>query len=170
MEKSTKQKLLDGLKEAMIAERSGIEFFTLAAMQTTDSKGKEVFQELAHEEAEHLVWLKKQYGHLLNDEPLEKLPVLHVTDLDGDHPIFSKELRSRLNEAHFEMTALSVGQQLEQAAIDRYRRLADEVGPGELREFYLQLMDWEKSHAGAFAKVAQDLREEYWSQNNFAPF
>lgn len=170
MNQSAKQKLLEGLKEAMIAERTGIEFFTVAAAQTTDSKGREVFLNLAHEEAEHLAWLKRQYAHLLHDEPLEKISAIPLTDLEGDHPIFSKELRSRLKDAHFEMTALSVGQQLEQAAIDRYRRLAEEAGPGELRDFYLQLLEWEKSHAGAFAKAAQELREEYWSQNNFAPY
>ena len=165
-----KTKLLEGLKEAMIAERSGIEFFTVAAAQTIDPQGREVFENLAREEAEHLVWLRRQYGHLWNDEPLEKLPVVQVTDLEGDHPIFSKELRLRLKTAHFEMTALSVGQQLEQSAIDRYRRLAEEAGYGELRDFYLQLMAWEQSHAGAFSKQAADLREEYWTQNNFAPF
>ncbi|MCX7835437.1 MAG: ferritin family protein [bacterium] len=170
MNQSTKQKLLEGLKEAMIAERTGIEFFTVAASRTSDPKGKEVFQNLAQEEAEHLAWLKKQYAHLLNDEPLEKVPPIPVTDMEGDHPIFSKELRTRLKDAHFEMTALSVGQQLEQAAIDRYRRLAEEAGPGELRDFYLQLLEWEMSHAGAFSRAAQELREEYWAQNNFSPF
>ncbi len=170
MDNQTKTKMLEGLKEAMLAERSGIEFFNLAALQTTDPQGREVFQNLAHEEGEHLVWLRKQYGHILKDEPLEKVPLIPVADLNGDHPIFSKDLRKRLKEAHFEMTALSVGQQLEQNAIDRYRRLADEVGPGELREFYLQLMVWEQSHAGAFAKQSMEFREDYWSQNNFSPF
>ncbi len=170
MKKELKAELLEGLKDAMIAERSGIEFFMVAAAQTTDTQGREVFQQLAHEEGEHLAWLKRQYGHLLNDEPFEKLPTISVTDLEGDHPIFSNDLRKRLKDAHFEMTALSVGQQLEQAAIDRYRKLAEEAGYGELRDFYLQLMAWEQSHAGAFARQAEDLREEYWSQNNFAPF
>ncbi|MDK9699812.1 MAG: ferritin family protein [bacterium] len=170
MNPEIKAKMLDGLKEAMIAERSGIEFFTVAAAQTKDPQGKEVFQNLAHEEAEHLVWLKKQYAHLLKDEPLEKLPALPVTDLEGDHPIFSNALRARLKDAHFEMTALSVGQQLEQSAIDRYRRLADESPDGDLKEFYRQLTVWEESHAGAFAKEAASLRDDYWSQNSFAPF
>lgn len=170
MSPDLKQKMLEGLKDAMIAERSGIEFFTVAAAQTSDPQGKEVFQQLAHEEAEHLSWLRRQYGHLLKDEPLEKVPALPVTDLHGDHPIFSNDLRKRLKEAHFEMTALSVGQQLELAAIERYRTLAEQAGPGMLRDFYEQLMIWEQSHAGAFAKQQEEFREDYWSQNNFSPF
>ncbi|MBM3314245.1 ferritin-like domain-containing protein [candidate division WOR-3 bacterium] len=68
---------------------------------------------------------------------------------DGQSPVFSEELRSRIGKAHFEMTALSVGLELELATIRRYRELAAAAGAPELSRFYGRLGDREETHAAA---------------------
>jgi rubrerythrin len=166
----TGDQLLAGLKEAILTEQTGIQFYTVAAGNTTDAQGREVFQQLARDESEHLQWLRRQYGHLVAGTPWEEMrPVPHA-DLSGPSPIFSAGLRSRIGEAHWEMTALSVGLALEEATIIRYRKLAQAADRPEERRFFEELTKWEESHAEALSRQSDLLKESYWREARFAPF
>jgi len=163
--------ILQGLKDAMMAERTGIEFYSMASRTTQDAKGREVFQLLAQEEQQHFDYLQKTYGQLLNGEVVNmQLPPASASVVAGKGAIFSEALRRRMDEAHFEMSALSVGLQLEQNAIKHYQSLADAAGDPKIKEFFLQLVQWESNHARAFITEMNSLKEDYWSQANFAPF
>ena len=166
----TKDRLLAGLKEAILTEQTGVQFYTVAAANTTDVKGREVFQQLAHDEAEHQQWLRRQYGHIVEGTPWEEIkPVFHA-DLSGPSPIFSDDLRSRIGEAHWEMTALSVGLALEEATVTRYRDLARAAEQPDVRRFFEELARWEQSHAEALSRQSNLLKESYWHEARFAPF
>ena len=163
--------MLQGIKDAMMAERTGITFYTNAAMTTTDPKGKEVFQLLAQEEEQHFEYLQKTYGQLLEGGDIDfKLPPADTSVLSGSTPIFSDALKNRLSQAHFEMSALSVGLQLEQNAIKHYQSMADAADQPNVKDFFLQLVEWEKNHAEGFINQMNSLKEDYWSQANFSPF
>jgi rubrerythrin len=164
----TKEQLLAGLKEAIITEQTGVRFYTVAAANTTDARGREVFGQLAQDEAEHQQWLRRQYGHLVKDEPWETWEPVHHADLSG--PIFSAGLRSRIGEAHWEMTALSVGLALEEATVIRYRKLAQAAAQPDVRQFFEELAKWEESHAEALSRQSNMLKESYWREARFAPF
>ena len=167
----TENIILQGLKDAMMAERTGIEFYTMASQTTSDAKGREVFQLLAKEEQQHFEYLQETYGHLVNGEAIDLSHMFSVDSmLSGEGSIFSDSLKSRLNQAHFEMSALSVGLQLEQNAIKHYQSLADVAKDPKVKKFFLQLVEWEGHHAKAFINEMNSLKEDYWSQANFAPF
>jgi len=166
----TKDQLLAGLKEAILAEQTGVQFYAIAAANTTDAQGREVFQQLARDEAEHQRWLRRQYGHLVEGTPWETWEPAPHTGLSGPSPIFSDELRSRIGEAHWEMTALSVGLALEEATVGRYRALAQAADRPEVRQFFEQLTKWEESHAEALSRQSNLLKESYWREARFAPF
>src|SRR5512136_3038092 len=117
----TRNQLLAGLKEAILTEQSGSQFYTMAADNTKDPQGQEVFRQLARDEAEHKDWLQRQYRHLLEGTAWEEFQAKPHAELSGPSPVFSARLRSRIGEAHWEMTALSVGLALEDATIVRYR-------------------------------------------------
>lgn len=163
--------ILAGLKEAILTEHTGSDFYSVASRHTTDPKGREVFLMLAAEEALHQRWLEQQYATIAAGRHPE--PFISTADgavFDDANPIFSDELRTRIGEAHWEMTALSVGLQLELATIARYRQLAAAAGIAELREFYEMLMRWEEGHARALERQSKLLREDYWNEAGFAPF
>jgi rubrerythrin len=163
--------IFQGLKDAMMAERTGVEFYTMASNTTTDAKGKDVFKQLAAEEEQHFEYLQKTYGELLKGEEISTIvPPPDSSVLAGEDAIFSEGLRKRLDEAHFEMTALSVGLQLEQNSIKHYQMLADVTDDPKVKEFFLQLVKWEQSHAQAFVHEMSALKEDYWAQNYFSPF
>ena len=165
-----RDQLLAGLKDAILTEQTGVQFYTIAAANTTDVQGREVFQQLARDEAEHQQWLRRQYGHLVEDAPWETWKPVHHADLSGPSPIFSEGLRSRIGEAHWEMTALSVGLALEEATVIRYRKLAQAADRPEVRRFFEDLAKWEESHAEALSRQFNLLKESYWGEARFAPF
>ncbi|MGQ9678593.1 MAG: ferritin family protein [bacterium] len=166
----TNEQLRAGLKEAMLTEMAGIEFYTTAAEKTIDPQGRRVFALLADEERKHLEYLKRQYGHLMAGSRFESLAETSNIDPTQASPIFSSELTSRLKTAHWEMSALAVGLALEQASIQRYRELATSTPVQELKDFFSALVRWEETHAAAVQKQINSLRESYWEEARFAPF
>lgn len=162
--------MLAGLKEALMAERTGNEFYSLAATNTTDPQGRETFLILAAEEALHEKFLRKQYGNLLVGRAPEPLISGHGAEFNADSPIFSPELKHRISEAHLEMAALAVGLALEDATITRYRTLASEADAPELKHFFEKLTRWEQGHADALRRQQTLLLESYWHEARFAPF
>ena len=165
------EQILAGLKDAILTEHTGNQFYETAAEKTTDKQGQEVFRMLAAEEALHQQWLKQQYAFISagkHPEPLVDTTAGAV--FDDESPVFSRELKDRIGEAHWEMTALSVGLQLELATIERYRGLASEAGVPELEHFFLRLMHWEEGHARALERQSKLLRDAYWAASGFAPF
>ena len=170
MEKVTKE-ILEGLKIAIQGERTGHEFYKMAAKNTKDPSGKKVFEQLAEEEAEHFRFLTAQYKSFLDAGRLNKdVKLTRPHALGRDNPIFSKDFKKRLKQSHFEMSALAVAVQLELNGINHYRAEAQKATDPDLKRFYEELVAWETGHYDAFVKEQQQLQEEYWSEAGFAPF
>jgi len=168
---SNKELILEGLKTAIQAEGDGHVFYLMAAKSTEDEKGKEIFLALAEEEQNHLAFLKAQYKALKETgtiDPNATLGPQHT--LSGDSPIFSDNLKARIGDAHFEMTSLSVGVQLEKNAIAFYQEQADIAEDPQVKDFYKKLVDWERGHYEALLAQQEALKEDYWNESGFSPF
>jgi rubrerythrin len=161
--------MIEGLRQAMQAERTGHEFYKMAAKTTEDPAGREVFEQLAQEEAEHFNFLAAHYrslmaeGRLATDVQLGRGEKL-------DHPIFSPELRQRIGQAHFEMSALAVAVQLELNGINHYRAMARKATLPEVRRFFEDLVVWETAHYEALLQEQEALQEAYWNEAGFERF
>lgn len=170
MDEATKR-MAEGVLAAMRAETEGHHFYLMAARSTGDAQGKEVFEQLAHEELDHFEFLKKQYGALVKTgAPDGEAKLGSRLELRGDSPIFSSSLRNRLGEAHFEMTALSVGIQLELSAQTFYRKQGKEASNDAVRAFFEELAQWEAGHYEALYSQQESLKEDYWAGSRFSPF
>ena len=90
--------------------------------------------------------------------------------LSDSSPIFSEKIRSRIGEAHLEMSALSIGIQLELSAINYYKQEAGSAEDPAVKQFYRELADWESNHYNALLRQQLMLKEDYWSESGFAPF
>jgi len=164
------QQMIDGLKQAMQAERTGHSFYAMAAMNTADPTGKAVFEQLAREEMDHFTFLASHYRSLVergvpSDAKLATTPALH-----DDSPIFSPALRERIRDAHFEMSALAIAVQLELNAINHYKEQALRATIPAVRKLFEELATWETSHYEAFLRQQQGLQEEYWQGAGFDRF
>ncbi|MGC4118313.1 MAG: ferritin family protein [Myxococcales bacterium] len=163
--------LVNAIRTALQAERTGYEFYKMAAANTKDPEGQKTFEELAAEEQSHFDFLRKHYLSLMETGELSKDARLSkAKDLGDDHPIFSADLKSRIKGAHFEMSALAIAAQLELNGINHYREQAARAASPEARKLFQQLVDWETGHYEAFIRQQQQLQEAYWGEAGFAPF
>ncbi len=169
MDAST-QLVLDGLAEAIKAENEGHHFYRMAAMTTQDPQGKEVFTELAEDELVHMRFLETQASIIRSTGKADANTQLHDPDTKkGGSPIFSDAIKDRIDEAHFEMTVLSVGMQLEMSAQKFYRERAAEAVDPVVKRFYAKLEAWEAGHYDALSAQQDMLKEAYWAANGFSP-
>jgi rubrerythrin len=170
MDAATKR-VAEGLQTAIRTETDGYHFYTMAANSVQDPKGREVFNHLAQEELSHLRFLKVQYQSFLDrGRPDEKARLGPRSQWAGENPIFSEKIHKRLGDAHFEMSALSIGIQLELGSEQFYRGESRAAEDATVKKFYNELADWESGHYHALLKQQESLKEEYWSQGGFAPF
>ena len=170
MEDSTKR-VLEGLRQAMRTETDGYHFYSLAAEKVQDEKGRQVFGQLAEDELSHLAFLRSQYRELQETgRPDPRAKLGNRADLSGNSPIFSPSIKARIADAHFEMSALSIGIQLELSSEQFYRRQADESKDIAVQAFFLELAEWEANHYQALLRQQEELKESYWSAGGFAPF
>ena len=167
----TARHIVDGLRKAIQGESDGYFFYLSASGQTTDPKGKEVFATLANEEKKHREYLEKQYKSVIDTGAIDfNIRLGPRMSFDEMNPIFTPQLKERVREANFEMSALSIGMQLEMNAINLYRSMSDETDDPRVKDFFLELVDWEKGHYEALQRQQEILKEDYWSEAGFAPF
>ncbi len=159
------------LAEAIRAEADGYHFYMMAAGSSSDPMGKKVFQELADEELAHLDYLKLQLASMeQTGAPDTKASLDRKPAFKEPHPIFSPELRERLGKAHYEMSALSVGAQLELAAMRFYTDAASRATEPVLKDMFEELASWEKTHYDMLLGEMKNLRDDYWAGGGFSPF
>ena len=169
MNKET-EKILQGLKTAIEAELTGHEFYKNAAKTTRDPMGKETFSRMAEEEMGHLNYLRHQYKSVLEKGEYDFTKKLVKKEHKRTKsPIFSHEIKRRIKDSHFEVSALTIGMKLELDAMRYYRSSAEKADNEDVKRFYTELADWEQEHYHAFEKQLDMLKEEYFRANNFVP-
>jgi len=162
--------ILQALRTAMEAELTGHAFYKNASRSTRDPKGKKTFERMAEEEMAHFNYLRHQYQSMAKNgtydfsEKLLKRQAKHASSA-----IFGDEIKRGIKDAHFEVSALTIGMKLEMEAMRFYRECAEKAENEEVKNFYTQLADWEKDHYEAFQQQLQVLKEEYFQANNFVP-
>ena len=92
------------------------------------------------------------------------------TALSGKNPIFSDRIKERIADAHYEMSALSIGIQLELDSEKYYSTQAEKVSDPEVSKFYTALAEWESNHYHTLLAQQESLKEGYWAAGGFQPF
>lgn len=168
---SVNTKLLGALEEAIQAEIEGYHFYTMSAAATKDEQGKAMFEALAKDEVKHAEFLRAQHHALETTGRVDTIiKIVGEASFDSGAPFFSEQLKQRAADAHFEMTALSVGAQLEADAMRFYGEQADKAEDPAVAGFFRELADWERGHHDLLVTQMRELEKEYWAANRFAPF
>ena len=168
---SSVQRMADGFRTAVQMEADGYSFYLMAARSTTDPKGQEVFRTLADEELGHMEFLKTQYKSVMETGGIDVDARLGPRKaLAGENPIFSDAINGRIKDAQIEVSALSIGIQLELNSISFYTKQAGEETDPIVRKFYKELAEWESGHYHALLRQQDSLKEDYWVSGGFAPF
>ncbi|MBI5489844.1 MAG: ferritin family protein [Deltaproteobacteria bacterium] len=166
-----RKSLLEALTKAIDSEYEGYGFYLMASKATEDALGREVFGRLAQEEQAHAAFLKAQHRSIAQTGNVDSRATLgNPYAVAGGSPIFSPELRGRIGDAHFEMSALGVGIHLEQNAMEFYAREALTAPDAAVRAFFRELAEWEAGHYRALLAQQEELQEDYRTRNGFEPF
>lgn len=162
-------KATQGLLTALQTELNGIEFYKMAAEKTEDEKGKKTFQILAEDELKHFNTIQQQYKSLIDEGKWTSIDLGQISVFEGESPIFTDELKTRVQGKHFEVTALSIGAQLEVNSIDFYRKMKEQSIDPHAKEMYEKLQKWEEVHLNAITRQLDLIKEDYWSEQRFSP-
>jgi rubrerythrin len=169
MEKRVKE-ILEGLKTAMEAELTGHTFYKTAAENTNNPLGNKTFSRMADEEMGHFKYLRHQYKSVLQSGEYDRKEKLTKKGFQhAGSPIFSDEIKKRIKESHFEVTALTIGMKLELEARKYYRSCAEKADLPEAKAFFTELADWEEDHYHAFEEQLDQLKGDYFAANHFYP-
>ncbi|MCX6647221.1 MAG: ferritin family protein [bacterium] len=162
--------VLEGLKHAIQAEADGYMFYLLAAEKTKDETGRKMFRILADEELLHKDVLIAQYKSVAVTGHIDiNLNIGRQFDFSSNE-IFSPEIKNRINESQFEMSALSIGITLEMSSMDYYKKQAGKSSDTAIKAFFNELAGWEQMHYQALLRQQEMLQDDFWSQGGFAPF
>lgn len=162
--------LLASLRQAMLSERDGVQFYSMAAKQAEDSGAVILFEQLATEEMRHFSALQKEYQSILETGAWDPNTAWDVpwTPNEPGH-VFSDDFMRRVQGRHLEMAALSIGILLEKQSFEFYSKQAEIAEDPIVRGFFCELAQWEEGHYKMLLKEDDALKEDYWSANRFAP-
>jgi rubrerythrin len=161
---------IDILKEAILLERRGKAFYATCARQTQSEAARKIFQMMADEEDEHIVYLSKQFAHFDKNGRFMKNETASHVDESTVMQILSKEIKKQISAAGFEAAAISSAMDFETRAVNIYSERAENATDPNEKAMYQMLADWEKGHHFWLHKINEELKEQVWFDNNFWPF
>jgi Fur family ferric uptake transcriptional regulator len=135
----------DALRIAIATERSGLEFYTRAARNTQDPRGRTVFQKLAVEEKEHLGTLEARYAQLLKMDPqLESRPAF-LFFKGAANGLFA-EGADRLSKGVNDQQALLIGIKCERGSHRFFKKYGERFEDSEGKQIFMEFAEEEKQH------------------------
>jgi rubrerythrin len=150
------QKLNDVMCKALEMAERAVEFYESAVGDCPQGIGKEVFQSLLDDEADHLTRIREIQEGLAQGESFEAACTLDEEDRANVVQAF-RQLTEEYEHAEActaEEDALKTGIDLEQTALDFYENWLDEAEESKEREFAEQMVEDKRAHLN----VLQDLQ------------
>lgn len=159
-------KELTVIKQAIINEIEGFEFYRLAARQAENEESKNAFETLAQEELMHVKWLKKIYNNINHNQEDD---LLLAYEVKAPSPkIFSWGNIDRKN-ASLAISVFGIAIQMERESVKFYDLASQDTDNEKLKKFYSTLSVWEQKHLNQFADEYEKLKEAWWNTQGFEP-
>lgn len=157
---------LNAIKQAIIHEVEGYEFYRLAAEQAKNTESKEAFMELAKEELKHADYLKELFDKIQQGDEAFTLAFL----ADPPSPNIFNWDKVDGQYTSMAMSVFGIAIQLEKDSIIFYEKAFENSKFEEAKKLYQLLIKWEKVHLDQFTKQYEIYKEEWWSAQEYAPF
>jgi len=161
----------DILKEAILLERRGKEFYSKVAEKSDSKSAKQIFEMMAREEEQHIKYLSVQFGHFSRtDEFLKPEEVEEDPNEEIALKVLTEEFKKEVSAASFEAAAISAAIDFETRAVKLYTERAQEATDQNERDMYTMLANWEMGHQKSLHDLNDSLKEQVWNDNSFWPF
>jgi rubrerythrin len=159
---------IDAVKTAIMTEMQGYELYKGAAERTTDPEARRMFKLLATEEESHSRMLHEQFQSLMQAQVFKAPP--KVEEGEGFETLVADpQWRKSLRFGNMELSAVSIGANLEARAIAFYQKCAETTPDPEGRKVFEWLVLWEEDHLKWMQCLEDELKERYWSDQGFSP-
>lgn len=137
------------------------------AAQSAKGESKVAFKELANEELKHVEYLQKLVEQIKDSESDSFKLAL---DLEVPSPdIFNWEKVER-DQTALAMSVFNIGIQMERDSITFYEEAKANTKYEAAKELYDVLIKWEKVHLDQFIEQYNIQKENWWADQDFAPF
>lgn len=161
-----KNEELEVIKQALVNEVEGYEFYKMAAAQAPNANSKEAFTELAEEELNHINWLKDLYNSIKEDKDADLKLAFEIKPHEPN--IFKWDNVDR-KSAGMALSVFGIGIQMERNAVEFYKNAAEKSTVKEAKELFLKLVEWETVHMKQFSLEYDHMKREWWTSQEYAP-
>ena len=161
----------DILKEAILLERRGKEFYSAVAEKSDSKSARQIFEMMAKEEEQHIKYLSVQFAHYSRTNEFQSVgKVEEDADDEIAMQVLSESFKKEVGAASFEAAAISAAIDFETRAVKLYSDRAKESTDQNERDMYTMLANWEMGHQKSLHNLSESLKEDIWNDNNFWPF
>jgi len=165
--------VVKGLKQALLNEIDGAEFYRMAAKSARHDGVRQMFRFLMEEEERHREAILEQMKRMTEGKPflLARSAAAKKRLERFKSPLFTEDLVKVSRQVEGEVAALSIGMTLEKRAIAQFAALRRKVaGDARAEKVFSGLMSWEQDHLEVLTRQYDQLREMYWEEARFWPF
>lgn len=155
------------IKQAILNEIEGYEFYKMASANADLKEVKETLLTLANEEKKHVEWLEDLF-HKIQDDKLDSIKLAELANPPSPG-IFKWEKVDR-SHVGVAVSSFAIGMQMEKASVIYYEEAMEKTKIKEAKELYRILASWEKNHLEMFSKEYDVLAEDWWNNQGFQPF
>lgn len=154
------------IRQAVLNEQEGYEFYMLAAGKAPSDEAREAFEQLAAEEQKHIDWLLTLYRSIRDNKPGFFDPANYE---EPPAPGLYDWRKIGRESGSLAVSVFGIGINLEKAAVDFYTSAAEQTELPEAKALYEKLIRWENQHLDQFQQDYDTLREEWWDKQGFSP-
>lgn len=161
------KKELEIIKQAIINEVEGYEFYRMASEQAGTNESHDALMELANEELKHVEFLQDLFNKLKTSSEDDRILAFDANPPSPDIYNWKKVGKQHTSMA---MSIFGIGIQLEKASIEFYEKAKAETQIKEAENLYNLLIRWEHLHLDQFTTQYNSYKEDWWYDQGFAPF
>lgn len=161
---------MDVLKQAIILERRGFEFYKKVADQAKEPQVQSFFNDLAKEEVMHIKLLSDQFKAYSSTGHFEVDLFDAREESQISSQVLDKSMKEKISAASFEASAISAAIAMEQRAVDLYLKQARTAEDPEEKKVYSWLASFEREHLNSLIAIDRALLDDVWEDNKFWPF
>jgi len=158
---------LEVIKQGIINEVEGYEFYMMASREAKDEKAKKSLESIAKEEMKHSEYLKELFEVMKESED-EKFKLAFLTDPPS--PKIFKWENKQFTKNSISVSIFGTAINLEKASVEFYEEAKKKTKVEEAKKLFDLLIEWEKVHLEQFKKAYNDSMKDWWNEQNCASF
>lgn len=155
------------LKFGMRLEKQGANFYEYYADQVSNEKTKELFEKLKSMEENHYDLLESKYNELNTKDDLKVISWKTDDNEFFDSPMIFGEAADMISDKDeniniSDLAIIRMAYLIESDFAEFYKNAAEHVEEEEVKNFLLELSEWETGHKDLFYDEYKKLLKESW--------